>query len=57
MEKNKYGNIDITQQLDKDNVEIKICKYFELNGKLWFLMSMLFFIISLLKNAFYICLL
>lgn len=44
--KNNYGNIDISQQFDKDKVEVKICKYFELNGKLWFLMSMLFFIIS-----------
>lgn len=45
--KNKYGNVEIIQQFDKDKVEVKICKYFELNGKLWFLMSMLFFIISL----------
>ncbi len=44
--KNKYGSYDILYTTEKDHVEVSICKYLEINGKLWFLMSMLFWLIS-----------
>ena len=45
--KNQFGSYAITHETEKDEVEIKIFKYLEINGKLWFLMGMIFFIISI----------
>lgn len=45
--KNKFDSFETKFSTDKDRVEISIYKFLEINGKLWFLMSMIFFIISL----------
>lgn len=45
--RNNYGNIEGTFQTEKSSVEISIYKYLEINGKLWVLMSLIFFVISL----------
>ena len=45
--KNEFGSYSTNFTTEKEQVEIVIYKYLEINGKLWFLMSILFFIISL----------
>lgn len=45
--KNEFGSLQATYETDKQEVELVICKYLELSGRLWFLMSMLCFFISL----------
>lgn len=47
MKRNNYGNMEGTFQTDKSSVEISVYKYLEINGKLWALMSLIFFVISL----------
>ena len=45
----KNGQRDVCQYTtDKDFVEIVVTKHYELEGKWWFIMSMLFFFISVL---------
>ena len=45
--KNKFGGRECFVQTDKNTVEIGVYKYQEINGKLWWLMYFLFFVISL----------
>ena len=45
--KNNYGDLELNYATEKDSIEISICKYLEISGKLWFLMSLFFFVISL----------
>lgn len=47
LKKNQFGNFTGTYQTEKDEVSVVIQKYQELSGKFWFLMSMLFFVISI----------
>ena len=47
LKKNKYGSLDGNYQTENSEVELKVCRYLELSGKLWLLMSMVFFIISI----------
>ena len=47
LKKNKYGSLDGNYQTDNSEIELKVCRYLELSGKLWLLMSMVFFIISI----------
>lgn len=45
--KNKYeGGYDVIHQTDKDKLEIGLYKYQEINGRLWFLVYLFYFIIS-----------
>ena len=44
--KNSFGTYCAQYQTEKDEVSVVIQKYQELSGKFWFLMSILFFIIS-----------
>lgn len=47
--KDKNAHRDFCQyETDKDCVEVVVAKHYELEGKWWFLMSMLFFFISVL---------
>lgn len=45
---NKYGNLEGTYTTDKSSIELSIYKYLEINGKLWFLMSLIFFFVGLM---------
>lgn len=45
--KNQFGGLNAKITTEKSSVNIKIQKYNELAGKLWFLMDIMFFIISL----------
>lgn len=45
--KNKFGARECDFETDKDTVEIAVFKYQEINGKLWWLLYFLFFVISL----------
>lgn len=45
--KNKFGNTVKCLETDKEEVEISIFDFNEMQGKLWFLTSFIFFIISL----------
>ena len=45
--KNEFGSYGINYETEKEEVEIKIYKYLEVNGRLWFLMHMIFFVISI----------
>ena len=45
--KNNNGALELNYATEKDSIEISICKYLEISGKLWFLMSLFFFVISL----------
>lgn len=47
LKKNKYGSLDGNYQTENSEIELKVCRYLELSGKLWLLMSMVFFIISI----------
>ncbi len=47
LKKNKYGSLDGNYQTENGEIELKVCRYLELSGKLWLLMSMVFFIISI----------
>lgn len=47
LKKNQFGNYIGSIQTEKSEVDLVIQKYHELSGKLWFLMSILFFVISL----------
>lgn len=44
--KNQFGFYEINYQTEKENVEMHIYKYLELQGKFWFLYALLSFIIS-----------
>lgn len=44
--KNSFGTYCAQYQTEKDEVSVVIQKYQELSGRFWFLMSILFFIIS-----------
>lgn len=44
--KNKFGSYEINYQTEKDNVQLKIFKYLELQSKFWYLWALLTFIIS-----------
>lgn len=44
--RNKFKNIDITHQTEKDSVEISINNVLEILGPCWWLVQMAFFIIS-----------
>ncbi len=44
--KNKYGNNICVYETEKDEVELNIISFHELNGKFWFLFALLFYIIS-----------
>lgn len=45
--KNKFGNLEGSFQTEKDEVQVTMFSYLELGGKFWWLMSILFFIISI----------
>ena len=45
---NQYGNFEGTYTTDKSSIELSIYKYLEINGKLWFLMSLVFFFVGIL---------
>lgn len=47
LKKNKYGSLDGNYQTENSEIELKVCRYLELSSKLWLLMSMVFFIISI----------
>ena len=47
LKKNKYGSLEGCYQTDKSEIELVVCRYLELNSKLWLLMSLVFFFISL----------
>lgn len=44
--KNKYGSYEINYSTANSKAEIRVYRYLELGGKLWPLMSLLFFVIS-----------
>lgn len=46
LKKNQFGNYCGTYQTENDEASVVVQKYQELSGKLWFLMSILFFVIS-----------
>lgn len=46
--KNAYGNYTCTLETDKKSVNVTVCKYLEINGRFWFLFSLLFFIIGVI---------
>ena len=46
LKKNQFGNYVGSIETEKSEVDLTIQKYHELSGKLWFLMSMIFFILS-----------
>jgi len=45
--KNQYGLIETHVESSNKPIEVKITKIFEVNGPLWFLYSMIFFVISI----------
>lgn len=45
--RNKYGNIDVTHQTNKDSVEVSIQNTLEIMGPCWWLVQMAFFIFSI----------
>ena len=45
--KDDFGNLVVNYKTEKDSVEVAICKYLEINSKLWFLMSIVFFFVSI----------
>lgn len=45
--KNKYGNIQYSFDTEKDEIEVSVFRYLELNGRFWWLMAILFFVISI----------
>lgn len=47
LKKNQFGNYIASIETEKSEVDLVIQKYHELSGNLWFLMSVLFFVISL----------
>lgn len=47
LKKNKFGSYSIDYETDKDKVEVSIYKYLEISGRLWWLFTPLFFIISI----------
>lgn len=47
LKKNKFGSYGIDYETEQDKVEVTIYKYLEINGKLWWLLTPLFFIISI----------
>lgn len=46
--RNNFGNYTYTLKTNSDKVNLKIINVHELEGKLWFILSYLFFLISLL---------
>lgn len=47
MSKNSYGNLEGNFQTEKDGIQITIFRYLELNSRWWWLMSIVFFFISI----------
>lgn len=47
LKKNKYGSLDGEYQTENNEIELRVCRYLELSSKLWLLMSIVFFIISI----------
>lgn len=47
LKKNRNGTYEGVYTTEKDNVELCVYKYLEIKSKLWLLMSLLFFIVSL----------
>jgi len=47
VKKNEFGNYTANFSTEKDEVTVYIYRFLEISGKLWFLMQMLFFIISI----------
>ncbi|MGN1207874.1 MAG: hypothetical protein ACI4TI_00195 [Christensenellales bacterium] len=47
LKKNKFGNFCALVQTEKDKVNIKVQKINELSSRLWFLMGIFFFIVSI----------
>lgn len=47
IKKNSLGNIDYVYTTESDTAEIRLTKTLELNGPLWFLMSALFYLVSI----------
>ncbi len=45
--RNKFNNIEITHQTEKDSVEVSISNVLEILGPCWWLVQMAFFVISL----------
>ncbi len=45
--KNEFGSYEVKYTTEKKSVEVSIVKYLELSHKLWLLMSLIFFVISL----------
>ncbi len=43
---NRYGHTTIHHETEKDEIEISLCSFYELQSKWWFLTSIFFFIIS-----------
>jgi len=45
--KNKFGTPSYVVNTDKEKIEVAFYKYLEINGRLWFLMNIIYFFISL----------
>lgn len=47
LKKNNYGVLEGSYQTEKDEIQLTVCRYLELNDKWWLLMSIIFFVISI----------
>ena len=47
LKKNTYGGHEVNYDTSASSVNIKICKYLEINNRLWWFFSWLFYIISI----------
>lgn len=45
--KNQYKNLTYHHRTDQDTVKIRICKYADIGGAVWFFIQLLFFVISI----------
>lgn len=45
--KNQFGNFECNTLIDKDTADIKIYRYLEINSKLWWFISIFYYIISI----------
>ena len=45
--KNQYKNLTYHHRTEQDRVKIRICKYADIGGALWFFIQLLFFVISI----------
>lgn len=47
IKKNNYGSYETEYSTEKDSMEITIYRYLEVHGRLWYLMTLIYFFISL----------